>query len=170
MMKKENGEKSLAELIERGGVLYNVLGNSPQEILTGIINTVPVPLSIDNALSIDKGGLLKAVLEREALMSTGIGKGIALPHPRNPVIRDGEQQFVTIAFPARPVDWNALDGKPVHTIMLIAAASAKEHLHILSKLNFLSQQENFYHLLRAGASRDEITGFIREAERAWQKE
>jgi PTS system nitrogen regulatory IIA component len=54
--------------------------------------------------------------------------------------------------------------------MLIAAASAKEHLHILSKLNFLCQQENFYHLLQDQASRDEITGFIREAERAWQKE
>jgi PTS system nitrogen regulatory IIA component len=164
MMKKETGEKSLAELIERGGVLYNVLGNSPQEILTGIINTVPVPLSIE------KDGLLKAVLEREALMSTGIGKGIALPHPRNPVIGGREQQFVTIAFPARPVNWNALDGNMVHTVMLIAAASAKEHLHILSKLNFLCQQENFYQMLRNGASRDEITGFIREAERAWQKE
>jgi PTS system nitrogen regulatory IIA component len=164
MIKKETGEKSLAELIERGGVLYNVPGNSPREILTGIINTVPV------SLSIKKDELLKAVLEREALMSTGIGKGIALPHPRNPVIRDGEQQFVTIAFPAYPVDWNALDGKPVHTIMLIAAASAKEHLHILSKLNFLCQQENFYHLLQNGASGDKITGFIREAEQSWQKE
>ncbi|MDR2258519.1 MAG: PTS sugar transporter subunit IIA, partial [Treponema sp.] len=114
--------------------------------------------------------LLKAVLEREALMSTGIGKGIALPHPRNPVISGREQQFVRIAFPACPVNWNALDGNMIHTVMLIAAASAKEHLHILSKLNFLCQQENFYLLLRDRASRDEITGFIREAERAWRKE
>jgi PTS system nitrogen regulatory IIA component len=103
-------------------------------------------------------------------MSTGIGKGIALPHPRNPVISGGEQQFVRIAFPASPVNWNALDGNMIHTVMLIAAASAKEHLHILSKLNFLCQQEKFYRLLRDRASRDEITGFIREAERAWQKE
>jgi PTS system nitrogen regulatory IIA component len=100
----------------------------------------------------------------------GIGRGIALPHPRNPVVRDREQQFVTIAFPAYPVDWNALDGKLVHTVMMIAAASAKEHLHILSKLNFLCQQENFYHLLQDRASGDEIAGFIREAEQSWQKE
>jgi PTS system nitrogen regulatory IIA component len=164
MMEKKTDEESLAELIKRGGVLYQAPGNTPQEILTGIINMVPVPLSIK------KGDLLNAVLEREALMSTGIGKGIALPHPRNPVISGREQQFVTLAFPARPVNWNALDGKMVHTIMLIVAASAKEHLHILSKLNFLCQQENFYQLLQDGASGDEITGFIREAERAWQKE
>jgi PTS system nitrogen regulatory IIA component len=164
MMKKETDEESLAELIERGGVLYNVLGNTPQEILAGIINMIPAPQGIK------KDDLLNAVLEREALMPTGIGKGIALPHPRNPVISGGKQQFVTVAFPACPVDWNALDGGMVHTIMLIVAASAKEHLHILSKLNFLCQQENFYHLLQGGASRDGITCFIREAERAWQKE
>jgi PTS system nitrogen regulatory IIA component len=164
MMEKETGEESLAELMKRGGVLFDVPGDTPQEILTGIINMAPVPGSVK------KDELLNAALEREALMSTGIGKGIALPHPRNPVVGGREQQFVTVAFPARPVDWKALDGSPVHTVMLIAAASAKEHLHILSKLNFLCQQENFYQLLRARASGDEITGFIREAERAWQKE
>ncbi|MDR2402773.1 MAG: PTS sugar transporter subunit IIA, partial [Spirochaetaceae bacterium] len=87
-MEEKTAEGTLAELIERGGVLYHVAGNTPQEILTGIINLVPLPLSIP------KDDLLKAVLEREALMSTGIGKGIALPHPRNPVISGREQQFV----------------------------------------------------------------------------
>jgi PTS system nitrogen regulatory IIA component len=163
-MEKERVEESLAELIRRGGVLYNILGTTPQEILAGIINLVPLPLSIP------KDDLLNAVLERETLMSTGIGRGIALPHPRNPVISGKEQQFVTIAFPAYPVNWNALDGNKIHTVMLITAASAKEHLHILSKLNFLCQQENFYQMLQDKASPDEITGFIREAERAWQKE
>jgi PTS system nitrogen regulatory IIA component len=164
MMKPETGEESLAELIKRGGVLYDVSGNRPREILAGIINRVSLPLSIE------KDSLLNAVMEREALMSTGIGRGIALPHPRNPAVSEGGQQFVTIAFPAFPVDWNALDGNLVHTVMLIVAASAKEHLHILSKINFLCQQENFYHLLLNGASRDEIAGLIGEAEQAWKKE
>ena len=163
-MKKENDEESLADLVNRGGVYFNIPGNNPQEILAGIIRQIPAPGDIN------KDSLLTAVLEREALMPTGIGKGIALPHSRNPVIRDEQQQFVTIAFPGRPVNWNALDGCLVHTVMLIVSASAKQHLHILSKINFLCQQEYFYRLLRNKASQNEITQAINEAELAWKKE
>jgi PTS system nitrogen regulatory IIA component len=163
-MDKKIDDESLADLINRGGVYANIPGNSPRKILAGIIETVSLPPGISTE------NLLQAVLEREALMSTGIGKGIALPHPRNPAMNDEKQQFVTIGFPAAPVNWNALDGEMVHTVMLIVSASAKQHLHILSKLNFLCQQENFYQLLQDKASREEITQAVREAEQTWKKE
>jgi PTS system nitrogen regulatory IIA component len=163
-MKKETDEESLADLVNRGGVYFNIPGNNPQEFLTGIIKQIPA------FWGINQDTLLTAVLEREALMSTGIGKGIALPHSRNPVIHENQQQFVMIAFPGQPVDWKALDGCLVHTVMLIVSASAKQHLHILSKINFLCQQEHFYQLLRNKASQNEITQAIREAEAAWEKE
>jgi PTS system nitrogen regulatory IIA component len=160
-MKKENDEESLADLVNRGGVYFNIPGNNPQEILAGIIGQIP-------ALGdINRDSLLTAVLEREALMSTGIGKGIALPHSRNPVIRDERRQFVAIAFPGSPVDWNALDGYLVHTVMLIVSASAKLHLDTLSKINFFCQQEAFRSLLRGRASREDITRMIGDAERTW---
>jgi PTS system nitrogen regulatory IIA component len=160
----EANEESLADLVNRGGVYFNVPGDNPQEILTGITGQIPAPWGID------RDSLLRAVLEREALMSTGIGRGIALPHPRNPVICEKRQQFVTIAFPRHPVDWNALDNCSVHTVMLIVSASAKQHLHILSKINFLCQQKHFYQLLQDRASQKEITQAIGEAELAWKKE
>jgi PTS system nitrogen regulatory IIA component len=163
-MKRDLGEESLADLVNRGGVYDDIPGDSPREILTGIIDRIPLPPEID------KNSLLTAVLEREALMPTGIGKGVALPHPRNPVITDTRRQFVAIAFPARPVDWNALDGKPVHTALLIVSASAKQHLHILSKVNFLCQQESFYQLLQNKASREKIAQAVREAEQTWEQE
>jgi PTS system nitrogen regulatory IIA component len=163
-MKKAIDEESLADLVNRGGVYVDIPGDNPQEILAGMIGRIPA------LWGIDRDSLLRAVLEREALMSTGIGKGIALPHSRNPVIGDAQRQFVTIAFPRRPLDWNALDGFLVHTVMLIVSASAKQHLHILSKINFLCQQKNFYQLLQDRASQHEITQAIREAEAAWKKE
>ncbi|MDR1277648.1 MAG: PTS sugar transporter subunit IIA [Treponema sp.] len=163
-MDKNNDDESLAELINRGGVYTDIPGNSPREVLAGIVETVPLPAGIP------RESLLKAVMEREALMSTGIGRGIALPHPRNPAMDDEKQQFVAIVFPVSPVNWNALDGEMVHTVMLIVSASAKQHLHILSKLNFLCQQENFYQLLQDKASREEIVQAVREAEQTWKKE
>lgn len=157
----EEGE-SLAVLVEQGGIFYDVPGTSPEKILAELIARLPgeiVPL---------RDVLLKAVLEREALMSTGIGRGIALPHPRNPVITDENKQFVAIAFPRIPVDWKALDANAVHTVLLIVSASARLHLHTLSKVNFLCRQEEFLELLQKRASREAIITAIGEAEKTWR--
>ncbi|MDR1418990.1 MAG: PTS sugar transporter subunit IIA [Treponema sp.] len=161
-MKKENEtEPDLAGLVERGGILYDVKGTTPQEVLTAIIGALP------SLICADRNGLLKAVLEREELMSTGISGGIALPHPRNPMAGENEQ-FVTIAFPSSPVDWKALDGGKVTSVLLIVSSSAKLHLHTLSMINFLCRQEKFTALLRSRAPAEEIIAAVREAERNWK--
>jgi PTS system nitrogen regulatory IIA component len=153
----------LSQLVERGGVFYGLLGTTMEALVAELIALLP---GIDGGDSADKA-LLQAVLEREALMSTGVGRGIALPHPRNPLITDIEKQLVSIGFPVVPVDWRALDGKPVHTVLLVVSASAKFHLHTLSKISFLCQDGDFLSLLSNRAPRDRIIGAIREAERGW---
>jgi PTS system nitrogen regulatory IIA component len=151
----------LAALIKRGGIYYDVQGNNPREILVNIINETVVPASLD------REKLLEAILERECLMSTSIGEGIALPHPRNPLISDPEEQFVCIAFPRNPPDWNSLDGQNVHTVFLIVSASAKLHLHILSEINYFCRQKKFSELLKNHASQEELIGMIAKIEDSW---
>jgi PTS system nitrogen regulatory IIA component len=160
MEKKET--EGLSQLIQRGGVLYHLEGTTPAECLTGMIQALKAPASIDRDL------LLKAVLEREALMPTAVGYGIALPHPRNPLIDDPAAQFVTTAFLERPVDWQALDGEPVHTALLIVSASAPLHLFTLSRINFLCRQESFRRLLKNREAPETIAAAIAEAERTWK--
>jgi PTS system nitrogen regulatory IIA component len=152
----------LAGLLERGGVFRDIEGNTSREVLTGLIKALPPvpPVSPET--------LLQAVLEREALMSTGIGRGIAIPHPRNPVITAAGGQFTALASLKNPVDWNSLDGERVDTLLLIVSASAKQHLHALSEITFFSRQENFCRLLRERAPLEEILRFIREAEGSWK--
>ncbi|MDR1972272.1 MAG: PTS sugar transporter subunit IIA [Treponema sp.] len=166
----------LSTLVERGGIYYELAGNSVETVIAELVRLIPLE-GLENypcgALAGKPEGdfreaLLKAALEREALMSTGIGRGVALPHPRNPMIQDTDKQFVAIGFPSAPVDWKALDGKPVHTVLLVVSASPKIHLHTLSKINFLCQDDLFLSLLRARASQGFIAGAIREAERTWQ--
>jgi PTS system nitrogen regulatory IIA component len=153
-------ETKIHELLRRGGVWYDIPGTTPKEALTHMIETIPS--------SADRKLLLEAVLEREALMSTAIGYGIALPHPRNPIIGGADEQFAAVAFLKQPVDWNALDGKPVHTALLIVSSSAKLHLHTLSKINFFCREEKFRALLEKRASPEDIIGAVRETEQAWK--
>jgi PTS system nitrogen regulatory IIA component len=157
----EKNEK-LAELIKKGGVYYHISGNSPGEVLSAFIG------SLENLSAIPAEDLLRACLEREALMSTSIGNGIALPHPRNPIATDSASQFTALGFLEHPVDWNALDGKPVNTLLFIVSASAKLHLHTLSRINFFCQDGTFLKLLESRASRKAIIEYIEETEQDWK--
>jgi nitrogen PTS system EIIA component len=151
----------LIELVRRGGVYYNLSGSTPREALEDLVATVPVPKEIK------REDLLKAVLEREALMPTAVGDGIAIPHPRNPLISDPAKQFVSVCFLQRPIDWQALDGKNVGTLILIVSASPKLHLGTLTRVSFLCQQDSFRKLLAERASREELIAAITTAERTW---
>lgn len=166
MTVKTAAEWSLASLIERGGVYAHVPGTNPRELIASVIDLLP-------PVSLDKEQLLREILEREALVSTGIGRGIALPHPRNPL---GEKEdrameaslpLVAVAYPALPIDWNAPDGNKVHVVFLIVSSTIKQHLNTLSGINFLCQQDEFYSLIQAQSSQEAIVTAIREAETNW---
>jgi PTS system nitrogen regulatory IIA component len=153
----------MIDLIKRGGVWYELAGENPAAFLTGLVGSIALPATIDRAL------LLQTILERESLMSTAMGMGIAIPHPRNPLIQDVSEQFVSIAFPRHPIDWNALDGVPVNTVILIVSASAKLHLKTLSEVNFLCQQDSFRKLLDTRPSQEIIIEVIHAIETTWRE-
>ena len=154
-------KEELAALLEKGGVYRELKGKTPREVLSSLIAALPaIP-------SVPAENLLEAMMEREALMTTGIGRGLALPHPRNPLVQSEDAQFAAIAFLEHPVDWNSLDGRQVDTLLLIISASAKQHLQTLSKINFFCRQEGFCKLLEKRASKEELLQFIRDAEKNW---
>jgi PTS system nitrogen regulatory IIA component len=161
VIERNLASRSLASLVERGGVYHDVPGAAPKELLAAVINCLP-PLP-----SLDPNELYREILEREALVSTGIGKGIALPHPRNPLIGEDGEPFVAVVFPAQPLDWNTPDGIKVHTVFLIVSSSTKQHLGTLSKINFLCQQAEFYSLITKRASEEAVIAAIRKAETSW---
>jgi PTS system nitrogen regulatory IIA component len=154
-------EPSLIELIKRGGEFRIVPGATPRELLANLVGAMDLPPSVDRA------ALLAAVLERVALMPTAVGNGIALPHPRNPLVAESADQLVSIVFPEQGLNWEALDGKPVRTVMLILSASPRMHLHTLSRLNYFCQQPSFVELLEKRASPAEVLQIIEETEKTW---
>ncbi|MDR2701422.1 MAG: PTS sugar transporter subunit IIA [Spirochaetaceae bacterium] len=166
---------SLSGLFRRGGVYYQLPGKLPKEALAALIGLIPDVTGILNSTgpnSVDgknsgKDKLLQAVLEREELMPTAMGNGIALPHPRNPLIENAEEQFAALAFLENEIDWGALDGKSVHSIIMVVSASAKMHLATLQRITFFCRDENFCSLLKRRAPAEEILALIEKTEQGW---
>jgi PTS system nitrogen regulatory IIA component len=158
----ENMAEHLIELLERGGFYPDVAGDSPRVVLTQFVD------ALAPGAPLDKAALLKTTLEREDLMTTAQGHGIAIPHPRNPMLAASDAQFVALALLKKPVDWRALDGEPVFAVFLVVSSSARNHLQTLSKLNFFCQNPAFRDLLKTGASPAKITGTIAEIEKGWK--
>jgi len=132
-----NRPVSLIDLIKKGDVHYGIIGSTVREVIDDVVRTIPIPKSAD----IDT--VRASLLQREEMMTTAVGKGIALPHPRNQIISDIDEESVSICFLKNPIDYGALDGEPVKVLFIIISSNAKRHLEILSKISFLCKQEDF---------------------------
>ena len=153
---------SLASLIERGGVYYNIAGSSPVEVLNEATKAMALPKSLD------RESLLTAILEREA--PTALGHGVAIPHPRNSMLSDPAGQMVSVFFLKSPVAYNALDRKPVTVLFLILSADARSHLATLAGVSHLCQNSDFLDFLSKRPSKEELVARIAEAEALWARD
>src|SRR5262245_48636555 len=88
----------------------------------------------------DKELFYKAIVDREKIVSTGIGMGVAIPHAKLPSFG---HFFIAIGILQRPVDWKSLDGGPVRLIFMIGGPEDKqtEYLQILSQLTRMIKDE-----------------------------
>ncbi|MFA6917114.1 MAG: PTS sugar transporter subunit IIA [Parachlamydiales bacterium] len=99
-----------------------------------------VDLAAVNGKLHDKTEFYQAILEREKIVSTGIGMGIAIPHAK---MAGYEDFFIVIGILQKGVDWNAMDGSPVRLIFLIAGPDDKQtqYLQLLSALTVAIKDE-----------------------------
>ena len=88
----------------------------------------------------DKKAFLKAILERENIVSTGIGMGVAVPHAKLPSY---ETFFIAIGVHPKGIAWDALDGLPVRLVFMIGGPDDKqtEYLQLLSRLTLAIKDE-----------------------------
>lgn len=147
---------TLIESLETGGVVYRLDGKTHHEVLARLVDELRLPEEVD------RDYLLKVLKAREKLASTGIGNGIAIPHPRNPMLLHVTKPSVTLAFLENPVDFHALDKKPVHTLFCLISPTLRAHLHLLSKLSFALRDPGFKSAIEKQGSRDEIFSAMRK--------
>ncbi len=143
-------QPSLVEALREGGIHHGVAGCEKTEVLRAVVGLMPLPAQVD------RGFLLEMLLARESLGSTGIGDGIAIPHVRNPIVLQIPRAMITLCFLESPIDFEAIDGKPVGVLFTILSPTVRAHLHILSRLAFLLRDDAFRALLSERAGPEEI--------------
>lgn len=155
---------SLATMLAAGGIHHDVPGEDRSSVLREVVSRLPLPAEVDRAF-------VTAVLEaREAMGSTGIGDGIAIPHVRNPILLQVGEPSVTLCLLRAPVEFDAIDGRPVHALFTVVSATVPAHLRILSQLGFALHDEPLRELLSARAAGDAILARIREIEQRLARE
>ena len=153
----------LSVALEAGGIVHGLPGRDKDAVLRHLVESMPLPADVDPDF------LHSVLMAREALGSTAVGDGVAIPHPRSPILLRVSTALVTLCFLETPIDFGALDGKPVQVLFSTISPTTRAHLHLLSLLAFALRDPDFKECLirRAGAA--EILAAVRRIEAAAEK-
>lgn len=119
--------------------------------------------------NVDKEIIVQLLKSREAMMSTAIGNGISLPHPRVPLMVGKNKPLINFFFPSKPLDLKSIDDKPVHTLILLISQTIKQHLSLIAHLSFLLSKETFRFALENRLEYTEIIDIITKIEETRNK-
>ena len=142
MTSRQTRMENLLPSMKRGGLLYDIKGDDVETVLKNAVENIRYL-----AGSI-KEMLCSSLVERENLTSTGIGKGVAIPHPKNPLEDMIKNAMISTCFLEKPIDFKAIDGKPVFVMFILLSPSTKIHLHLLSRLSFCIRENAFVEFLK----------------------
>ncbi len=149
---------SLCDALVNGGVNYRVVGKDKWEVLKSVVHLVSLPEEVDRDF------LYKVLVAREELSSTGIGEGIAIPHVRNPVVLHVAKPMVSLSYLENPVDFGAIDNKPVYALFLLISPTVRAHLHLISRLAYALHDPQFRDVIKRQGLREEINAAARSVE------
>jgi len=149
------------ELLE----IKNILTEFKSENKNDVINELVDLLKGDERV-IDLEEIRKCVFEREEKMSTGVGKGFAIPHGKTNSVSD-----IIAAFgkSEKPIEYNSLDGEPVHLVFLLIGKETllAKHIKLLSRISCLMNNEEFRKKLIEAESKESILKIFKDEEQSY---
>jgi fructose-specific phosphotransferase system IIA component len=150
----------LSELLPPDRIRIPLAGGSKDDLLREMVEVLHGTGEVG-----DPAEVLRAVREREAVLSTGIGNGVAIPHGKSSQV---SSLAMAAGVTAEPVEFEALDGRPVSLFFLLVGpeSAAGDHVKALSRISRLVRSDAFRQRLVAAASPEEFHAILAEAEQA----
>jgi PTS system nitrogen regulatory IIA component len=149
---------SLAAALEAGGISYGVPGTDRETALRAVVASMPLPDEADRAF------LVEVLVAREELASTAVGDGLAIPHVRQPIVLSVSAPLATLSFLERPIDFGALDGRPVHTLFTLVSPTVKAHLRLIARVAHALRDDAFKSAVLRRAPREAILAEARRVD------
>lgn len=150
----------LSELLSADRVKVPLGSRTKNDVLRELVTLVT-----HGRNGVDAESILASVRERETVLSTGIGGGIAIPHGKTPYI---DQLVLAAGVAPHPIDFDALDGKPVQLFFLLVGpeSAAGAHVKTLSRISRLLRREQLRADLLAAQSPADFLRVVRDSEAA----
>lgn len=148
---------SLFRALHKGEVYHNVSGQTKEQIIREAMSQASENFNFDSEVVTD------LLLDREKLMPTALNHGIAVPHTRDFLFKD-PYDVILVVYPQKPIEYGALDGRPVHTLFFLFACEDKRHLHLLAKLAHLNSHEEAREFLQTKPSKEALLHYIKNWE------
>ncbi len=143
----------IVDLLDKKSILIGAAPASKAEAIDTLID-----LQVKGGRIADADGYRKGILAREALSSTAVGEGIAIPHAKSDAVKAPSLAAMTVP---GGVDYEAMDGEPSNLIFMIAAPNDGDvHLEVLSRLMTVLMDEDFRARLIAAKSAEEFLSVI----------
>jgi PTS system nitrogen regulatory IIA component len=159
MQANQDEKLKILDFLSPNAILAELTATTKRDVLEELVTL----LSKENKVK-DAKAVVDVLIEREKLGSTGIGQGIAIPHAKT-----DQTQTVVAAFglSRRGVQFDALDGEPVHIFFLLVAPpdAASLHLKALARISRLLKDKFFRQSLRETKTSAEILKLIKEEDR-----
>ncbi len=151
---------NIISLLDTNNVFPNLEAEDKLEVLNRLIDSLASKVEEEELEAIRN-----AVLEREKIMSTGVGKGLAIPHGKAKGINDNYASFAILK---DPIDYEAVDDKPVKLVFLLAGPQSSNSLHIkmLSRISRLMNNNEFRDRLTSCNTAEEIIDVFSKEEKA----
>jgi fructose-specific phosphotransferase system IIA component len=148
----------VSELLNPGVIISDLKGSKKEEVINELIDLFKTDSRVQ-----DVEKVRTAVLDREKIMSTGVGKGFAIPHGKTNSISD-----IIAAFgkTKNPVDYDALDNQPVHLVFLLVGKDnlVSKHIKLLSRISRMMNKDDFRNQLLEANSAEEILNIFHKEE------
>jgi fructose-specific phosphotransferase system IIA component len=148
----------VSELLKPEFVIPQLKGNTKEDVINELIDLFKNDPRVED---IEK--IRTAVLEREKVMSTGVGKGFAIPHGKSNAVKEIIGAFGKVT---EGIDYDSLDGNPVHLIFLLVGRDnlISTHIKLLSRISRLMNKDDFRQRLIEANSAEEIVKMFNDEE------
>ncbi len=146
----------VAQLIHNGGVFVDVEGSSPQEVYKNVCKKIKLPSGLTSEQ------LYQALCDREQVLSTAVGNGIALPHARSPIVKNEKDQKICVVYLKKAIDMKAPDERFVSVMFILLTQNTQLHLKVLSELAGLFRDGKFRKALEIKSDEKTLYSIIKE--------